>query len=441
MIYCPHCHRPTARSVGPCPHCGQELSGAKSTPAASSPVVAAAPAAVPSHLPVAAVPPEPERSAGCAASSGLELDFDFGPDLPSPSSASGGRYAGSVPTALIARDAGYRKPGNGPLGAVLYWLRVRKRRRALGDELRGAIAERDRARAKSETAFAALGRGAHALGLMPEAAEGAVDAALAAESSIRDRASRQAERHADFETQIATAAAALQEAEATAAPFREVEHRLLEEKKQLDAKRRGCETNRKRYQIELKNIEALSAQKRGGASGGGAPSDETLAELTALGERREEALSKISDLDAALSASAVPTAENETKLAEASRVLSPYNDRCAEIRAEVAALKQKVADADSADRDAAQNESANVEHSWAEAGRAALRERVRHSELDPKTAEAVASAGRASDADATVASLEACLNAYDRDAIRRAEQTFCAAAALIVLLIAVLIIL
>jgi hypothetical protein len=37
MHYCPHCHKPTAKSAGPCPHCGKELGGdqapAKATPA------------------------------------------------------------------------------------------------------------------------------------------------------------------------------------------------------------------------------------------------------------------------------------------------------------------------------------------------------------------------------------------------------------------------
>ena len=441
MIYCPHCHRPTARSTGPCPHCGQDLSGAKSGGAGGSlsnedtaaPASPTSPSFSPSLL-------SEEGAAITGSSSGLELDLDFGSDLPAPADESGSRRGGASLMGPVGVDAGFGKPGDGPLGAVLYWIRVRKRQRVLAEKLRAATAEQDRAQARSLALFALLGRRAHGLGFTPEAAEDAVSEALSAEASIENHSSRQAERHSEFESRIAALAVSLREAEAAAEPFRDAERLLQEERKQLDSRRRGCETNLKRYQIELQNTEVLSARKRE-SSGGEGPSAGAVEELSALEKRREDALRKIAGLDAELSVLASPVAENESRLAEASRRLTPYNDKCDAIRAEMEALKQQVAAADGEDRDAAEVENANAERSWAEAGRMTLRERVRHPELDRKSADAAAAASRASETEGEVAALQAAFDGYDRNAVRRAKQALGATAVLLVLLIVVIVIL
>ena len=434
MIYCPHCRRPTARSSGACPHCGQELSGAKSRGSGTSSATAdAAPQTLSPSFSYPQSHSAQEHPVSPTSSSGLELDL--GPDQMGMSVESVARRGATIPV-----DAGFGKPGEGPLGAVLYWIRVRKRQRALVQKIRVVAAERDRAREKSEALFAILGRRAHGLGLTPEAAEDAVSSALSSEASIETHSSRQAERHSEFESRIAGLDADLQNAESAAEPFRDAERVLQEEKKQLNSRRRGSETNRKRYQIELQNIEVLSVRKRESPVGGAAAMG-TVEEISDLEERREEALRRIEASDAELSALAAPIAENESKLAEAARLLLPYNEKCDAIRAEIEVLKQQVAAADGEDRDAAEIEGASAERSWAEVGRMTLRERVRHPELDNKSADAAAAASRVSEVDGEVAVLEAACDGYDRNAVRRAKQTLGALAVLLVLLLSVLIIL
>jgi hypothetical protein len=148
MHYCPHCHKPTALSTGPCPHCGKNLGGDETAPSAPS---APAPAAAGSH--------------GGANidldTSGESLDLDFDPRKerlerkPSRSSvgpaiaAGAGKKVSRVEQKPGVREgrlqidvdgelnaiSGYGPPPDGWGGAISYMFKVRGRRKMLLQEI------------------------------------------------------------------------------------------------------------------------------------------------------------------------------------------------------------------------------------------------------------------------------------------------------------------
>jgi chromosome segregation ATPase len=132
MHYCPHCHKPTALTSGPCPHCAKELS---SEPAAG--------ASVTEHG-------EISLDEGGAA---LELDLESGGDGAEPQEGSG-EAPGKAPPGPAGKSAdrklriqmeeeselldlsGYGRPPEGWLGAVGYLFHVMKQRKVMDARIR-----------------------------------------------------------------------------------------------------------------------------------------------------------------------------------------------------------------------------------------------------------------------------------------------------------------
>lgn len=418
MKYCPHCSRPTARVSGPCPHCGKELSAdaGMTLPSTAATAAVAAPSSIP-----------PPRASD--TSSGLELDAAAYEYVPRTSRIPSGMVA---PPGIDAGGLG--KVGPGIWGAVTYWIRVRRRLRRLREERAAADEACVRARQARADLAAALGRTAHRLGIRSSELDRLVSLVHSLEDELKNHESRRSVRLSAHAQHLKALAAELQAVETAAAPLRETERRLVEEVRQLEFRKRGFETNRKRHQIDLENTSALLTTARQSRESSSLPEKEKFNREVAALETRHQTLTKqIIDLDASLASLAMPFQNLNAKVNTAAQALVPFTEKWAAMSAQIETEKAATAETEQTESAAVDTQMKRISLAWADAGLHVIKEHLRHPGLDT-AGEAVIEAGRAvSEAESTVEMLARVEAGIDHRAVRTARNAVVIFAVVVVL--------
>jgi len=280
MHYCPHCHKPTALTSGPCPHCAKELSFEPS-----------AGVSVTEHG-------EISMDEGGAA---LELDLEPAGDGGKPSGGTGeapgktpprpaGMSADRKPRIQLEEESellelsGYGHPPEGWLGAVGYLFHVMKQRKVVDARIR-QIEEDQRAKKKDlDEDLLIIGRrkmsetGAEASYALEI---GAIAIATDKVEETRQEKSTEAQEMEDKEAFLDDE---MLKIENEIGRMRVEEEALAKEAQVRSGEYRKAKLKMQRFDIEIRNLRQLLA-------------NETKAQLSASSAKVESFKSQIQDIE------------------------------------------------------------------------------------------------------------------------------------------------
>ncbi len=460
MIYCRHCKKPSARTDGQCPHCGGDLVK-KAAPAQAQPEPQKPSAPKPAEAQI-----EPTRMAAAdqvevAPLPGLDATTHADPGESDPESAAAGpgmappgsgtlseaermsglelaSYAPSAPQSqtsaskaqssaqkLEARDlADFGTPDSGFVGAIKYWLRVRRRLKDLAAQHEQAVTVSESATDQKHTLLAEMGRKGHAVGIKNELVVSLISKATIEDGELRGAERRLNDLDTEYKTALKPLEAKLNDAEAEAEPIRQQEKEALAVQEKLFTDRNRIGAKLKRAQIEIRNLDELVG-KRQAAYADQETSEEDRAklfkEMNDLEVKRPAIDDAVRLCEEELAVLAKPIADAETELGkirgELSEKLNRINSLNAEIENLAASYKEKTNQ--QARKTTAQSEK--VELAWAAVGEAIITQQCSEPEIRDFKKQVI----NAMDGDVAsktkVATLSTAMESYDHDVVSRAK--------------------
>jgi chromosome segregation ATPase len=326
----------------------------------------------------------------------------------------------------------------GVVGAVKYWIRVRKRLKEIRTQL---VEGEEKKRVAIERRIALeveLGRSILRLQVISSSIAPLIQSALTVERDFKARESSRSSHILEHRKQQEALEAEIEKTEILRAPHKAIEATLLEEKKALDQKKRGFETTKKRCRIDLQNTETLLAQKRASQNAPDVDKSKLASDIIAFESKRQSLTDQIAGIEKSLSDLALPFSTVETKLEKVRADMKPFDDKCAQKRSEIDSLNETFAQTDSKEADAVHQEAERVSSAWSEAGRQAIKERFSHPELTKQQSQVIAATKEAYDASSTVEMLTSASNSYDRNAIKTAKFAVGAAALALVVIVIIM---
>ncbi len=491
MKYCPHCKKPSARTVGLCPHCQQDLSGAPSLSAQTprntpvrTPVPTSCPptrttirgtdssettlgasstilaengpplggAGVPSGMEMQTgydyesygmnAPPmiDPSQSGGPAGSSGLDLDSYAADPITSSPVAESLRKLDELSVGDVAK---FRKPEPGPVGAMKYWWEVQKRLKVLKVEVLEAETKREKDLEDKIRQYAALGKRAKEAGVNTDELEALYTLALIAQGEFKGQKRKRASQSLEHKQKIDSLKAAIDFIEKKIAPIQQEEAQHKEEKQNLDQQRRSIETQLKRVQIDLRNMNTLIAQRKEAYTAEKATEEDKakLAREIAQFESRLPPLLKQQEKhDLEMRHVSIPLDAVEQKLSEIRDVLAPEMQKVAALNNEIEAQKREFAADDEMVMHQLGEGARKVENLWNDVGEEVIRERINEPEIAEAKQRAHAAMAAAIESDRKYELLTLAIDSYDHNTVKRAKTIAFAAVGALALLIILLVI-
>jgi len=452
MIYCPHCKKPSARSSGPCPHCGRDLGGgtqADARPAASSSskekvgarndfdpgeistsgLELAGDDYVPPILSQTAIPSPPaerDEGAGREEGSGLQLEVmeEDAPEVAAPVVAP---VAGPAEIARgeVEELGGFGPPPSGLVETLRYGFRVSARLSDLAAQRQKAEETRSRDDERRLMLLAELGRMTHERGLASASAESKVSHALRLEQNLGGALKRRDGLAHEHNESLMKLAGEMREVEILMAPAREREVAATLRLDAVRADQRRAEGKLKRAEIELRNVTELIEKRQ-----------KQFADLSRPREERDRLLKEIADLDRsqpemhariragveALEGLREPMAQAQAAADQVNLELAGLGERLAGLRKERERLERTFSQAaDNVDR-VVEEDRREARNAWAAVGEQVVAEgNHRASPLAQKGEVVVAAVETAA---ASARQLEVIVRAgeaYDHDAYRKAK--------------------
>ncbi len=451
MIYCPHCRRPAAQRSGPCPHCGGELSGApapNTVPEAEA--VPPIPQPDPQHSvgegqialqqtspPAAPQPAEPPRAPAQPKGDGSGLQLEV-VEMPRAQPLTGDAYSAAIDEFEVREFAGFGPPPSGPVGTVRYWLAVRRRTRALAQELEQAQIASGSAERTLLTNRAELGRRAAALKLEGGAIKPLIAKALTAQGELKGIEREQLSLQNEHSTALEALRARLVEATAAAEP---VHREAALAQKALDKKltdQRRSQAKVKRSEIELRNLDSQVQRCKaliGDPKTSPDRQQQLLADSMALDEKRAALLTQLENNQSELAGHDVPIAEAQETVAKIAQRLAEKTRMIDGIEAERKKLEAVHQDRSLKVSQQVDGEFQKVEKAWAQVGQQLIAENPSVPELDDLRNQVLAARKRAHETKRQLELTTRAQGAFDKSAVARAKQLLIGGSALLLGLI------
>ncbi len=354
MIYCAHCKKPSARESGPCPHCGQNLTGAQEVAnlepvqehseesarnefefddSSSGDLELAADDYQPPIEGQAHIPPGPVQTE----------KSDDGPQLqmiesvPPPARPMAASVARDIEDGEIRHKAAFGSPPEGFMDVIRYGFTVRGRLKILDKEKTKVCEDQTVADERLEVLRAELGREAREFGLTNDAMEHLVSHAAKMDSHLESMMARKAGMASEPQETLRRLDLTIKELEAQAAPVR-VQDEAASLK--LDAARtdqKRVDAKVKRAQIELRNTAELIEKKQAEFADLEKPKEERdalLAQIAELDKKQPEMKSRIKAHQAELDELHAPVTEAQAVLDEIRARLGALSERLVAIKKE-----------------------------------------------------------------------------------------------------------
>ncbi len=375
MRYCPHCKKPSARTTGPCPHCGNELAGKPLATDAAKKQKKQRPPSAAQSVPDCRQSPasqtaETKTASSSRASSGLDLE-SLAPDIPLPETMATSAVELQTEIAL----GGFEKPGDGILGAFQYWWHVHKRLNILKIDLRNA---EKKASLDNETALrlsAEFGRALHQGASPPAELVPLMDAARLADGERKGLERKRNNEFTAHRNRIDALNADIERIERENAPTLAKKQKLTEEKQHLLDEQRGIETRKKRVQIDLRNMETLIRQrteKNLSPKTTAEEKEELLNEISRFDKRCPELKQQIDGFDKALHKLSMPVSACEMDLNAIDEQLAPDLRRIAELKKEIEQQEAAFTEEDRITQTVLEVEDERATNAWAEVAKQAI---------------------------------------------------------------------
>ncbi|MDJ0764531.1 MAG: hypothetical protein QNJ97_16255 [Myxococcota bacterium] len=447
MIYCPHCNRPSARTQGPCPHCKGDLADPRrptgvgpspipedTEPTPQAPIPPDSTSDVgPSVSPVhasgleldapATASPLPGQVGHAQPSSGLDLDVDG--DLASQFMDMPGPASSATDELHVREMAGFGPPGNGVVGTVKYWFRVRKRLAELKKQLQEAEQEGQTTTSAMHIQCTELGRKGHALGLTDPVLDPLMSKALLADAELKSHERRRLSLASEHQATMKPIEAELKQIEAEAQPIREQERDVIEELTGIQTDRKRVEAKLKRAQIELRNADDLIKKRRDRlADPNFTPAERQKLEIDigALEDRRTATMGQILKIEESLAVFAEPIAAVETRLGEIRGRLSEKLEKISALTNDLKRLAKDFSNLDSEVARQVESETEKVTAAWTAVGQQIVSQNVDNPALADLKKSAATAIYATAEAKRTIALIERAQISYDQDVVARAKK-------------------
>ena len=370
MIYCPNCKKPSAKTAGPCPHCGEDLLGRQIMPAVETEqTIEQASLQAPQSS-------REDLSMGETSTSGIELDEDAYVALRPGIRSSAPVAAMEINDAEIREVARFGTPRSGLIGSVKYKLKVKSRLKELKITIKEARARAVDAEARQKKLTATLGRVGYAKNFTTDAMEQLVSAALVVDGELqgakRKRDAIEIE-HNEKKKSKQQEIAALDE---VAAPIREEEITAQSKFDGLKLDKKRAEAKLKRAEIELRNTtDLLEKRQKSYAAMVEESNDDRqklLAEISEIDKRQPEIRERISLYTKKIATLAAPLEEAKSIHQEVLERLSKKTSRITALRKEMEDLNRVFEQAAIAAHKKIHGESAQSEDAWFKVGECLL---------------------------------------------------------------------
>ncbi len=465
MIYCPHCRKPSARTQGPCPHCGLELSKRKSPEKhVPKPAAKARPAAPPTPTPPKPTPnkPAPERSLDGNISleaesygesgSGLDLDTDDAPRA----ALSGLALQSLEPEApvemgalsplggdemAVAQTAGFGRPKEGIVGAVKYWIVVLQRQKILKGELAEAELTHERLEAEKVKLLAELGRKAHEAGVKAGAVGELISKALLAQAELKGVEKQRLNRSTEHKTKVDSLNAAIELMEKKISPTKREEDELKGQRRDLMNERKGVETRLKRFQIDLRNMDELIRKRQEAYADLNKPKEERdklLADITMFDKRCNGLNAQASALETELQTFDAPLADVEYRLKEVRDRMAPELKKIMALNKEIDEITRRFTEEDGQTAQKLGENQKIVLDAWASTGVQVIKDKLDEPDLEAGKKKGTAAMIAAEQAEDKKALLSRAIVSYDGEAVKKAQTVVAAVGGGLLLLIILL---
>ncbi len=480
MIYCAHCSKPSARTDGPCPHCGEDLAagGAAEQPRpAASEDFSLGPGVQEFEL---------DSTTGDAGGSGLQLASLAPPFAPPPAQPSAASPSGpelqaegrgeaspgppirdSIPSSLrlaslapppelrgkvieeteskemeVREVAGFGAAAPGLVGAIRYWIQVRQRLAVLRGESERASEELKEAIDYRRIVGAELGRKGAETGLKGKPLISRYAKAHATDALLRDMEGRKSGLLTERETTLNKLITERKKLEQEAEPLRKMDERAT---RKLNKLKGDYQKIHKQLEVAAKDYESLEAQiaEQQEAYFDTERSEQEREQLFKnsgrMERRKEERIKEIGKLQAQLSAMTDPITAVGKKANEIREQLSERMSRIGDLqRAERGLSKDFTAKEGEVDLEI-ESASLKVAEAWAEVGESIFKNEIGGAELAPFKEKLMGAIERAVQIEKRVETLAIAKESYDFDVVARAKKIALATSLAVILVLVALI--
>jgi chromosome segregation ATPase len=354
--------------------------------------------------------------------SGLEL-ASYAPSA--PQSQTSGTKAQARAQELAALDmANFGTPDPGFVGAIKYWLRVRRRLKDLTAQYDQAMSASESATNEKQTLLAELGRKGHAVGIKDKQVVSLISRATIEEGELRGAERRLSELDTEYKTALKPLEAKLKDAEAEAEPIKQQEKEALGVQEKLFNDRNRIEAKLKRAQIEIRNLDELVA-KRQGVYANPETSEEERAklfqEMNEFENKRPPMEESVRLCQEDLAVLAKPIAEAEMELGKIRGVLSEKLNKINSLNAEIKDLSASYKEKTNQQARKTKAQSEKVELAWTAAGEAIITQQCDLPEHRDFKKQVVAAMDGDMVSKTKVAILSTAMESYDHNVVSRAK--------------------
>jgi chromosome segregation ATPase len=346
---------------------------------------------------------------------------------------------------LAVQDtARYGKPDNSIVGAVRYWLVVRKRQQELRRDLKEAESAQVRADDMRAQLQAELGHKAHELDVKTGMVGELISKALLAQAELRGIEKARSSRSAEHKTKVESLQAAIELLEKKISPAKIAEAELRDQKRKLETDRKGVETQLKRHQIDLRNMEELIRKRQEAYSDLGKPKEERarlLADIEMFDKRRPGLTAHVNALDTELHTFDAPIADVEYRLKEIRDQMAPELSKIMALSNEIDEITRRFAEQDGETAQQVGENQKAVLTAWASAGEQVIKDKLDEPDLEAPKKQVQAAMVAATEASQKVELISRAIDSYDREVVKKAKTVVAAAAGGVLLILILLVVL
>jgi hypothetical protein len=340
--------------------------------------------------------------------------------------------------------AGFGIPQSGVVGALKYWLKVRKRLDALAGEYDQAV---DRCRSvleKKRESCAELGRQAGIIGFDDDSVAPFISKAVAAQDELSGRERQRLNSASEDKAKIEPIDVKIKFVESEAAPFYEQEKQALEEQRKVVAARKRIEVKKSDAEKEIKTIDEQIEKLQLEFSDLTRPKEERdrlLKEIALIDRKRHPFLKQADEFEKELSVLDGPLEKVDSKLKEVRGFLNAKLDEIRGLTAEKNKLLREFNKRENDAQRQLEEEASKVDLAWAAVGEKIVETRCREHRLEKLQSKALASISDADQAENKVALISKARDSYDKETVERAKRAATIIAAVVGGLIILLLIL
>jgi len=394
----------------------------------------------------AATTPDPsqhlEQTTDRDSSSGLALQ-SLAPDVSLDIEDEATELDYVVNARAIAEISGYGTPKKGPIGALLYWYTVHQRKKVLAEEHAQAESRLSEADQKKRESLAALGRKAAELKIQDSSLKALIGKASLAQGELRGKERQKTHLSQEHRASLKPLEAKLKILDQDAEPLRVEEAKIKGEHGALMAQCRHIETKKKRFQIDLRNMDDLIGKRQEALLSPETPEEEKDKLFKEVGQfegRRPGLIEEVEACDKALAKLAVPVSGLEAQLSDIQTKLAAKISVIQGVADEIKSISENFAKVEGAVAQAVQAESEKVENAWADVGQQIIHGKEVPQELAVLKKQAIASITNGKEARKKLALVARARDSYDRNTISAAKKVAIATLVVIAVLIALAIV-